>query len=566
MKSPPIESAPRAPNFHLGGDGARPGLEMLGTLWDTLPIGVVVLAPGDTTTPVVIADCNPAACAMHGYQREELIGQSIDLLQAVPWTHNLGPTWFEFQRVRLHQAGESLHRRKDGTTFCIDFSTSYVCVGGRDYVVGFDRDVTAERRIETSVREKHERWSAAVAGSDDGVWDWNLATGDVWVSPRWEELLGSFAKERIHRFDEMMDHVHPEQRASIKAALQAHLAHRTPSFQADFQMQRIDGSWLWVSSRGRAVCGADGQPVRVIGTTTDITQRKSAEAELKRLHEQLLEASRAAGMAEVATGVLHNVGNVLNSVNVSATLVADHVRSSKVASVAKLAALFDEHKTDLADFLGRDTRGRLIPSYLTSLAESLKQEQEIITAELDGLRKNIEHIKEIVAMQQSYARISGVTESISIVEVIEDALRIDATSLVRHEIETLRDYQARPVIATDKHKVVQILVNLVTNAKHACGDSDRPDKRIIVRITGDELHVRIAIEDNGVGIPTENLTRIFNHGFTTRKTGHGYGLHSAALAAKELGGSLTVNSGGPGRGATFILELPCNKPAAATVG
>src|SRR6185503_8262435 len=117
--------------------------------------------------------------------------------------------------------------------------------------------------------------------------------------------------------------------------------------------------------------------------------------------------------------------------------------------------------------------------------------------------------------------------------------------------------RARPVVTTDKHKVMQILINLVRNAKHACDDSGCTDKIILVRITADEPGVKISVVDNGVGIPAENLLRIFNHGFTTRKTGHGFGLHSGALAAKELGGSLHVQSDGPGHGATFVLELPC---------
>jgi signal transduction histidine kinase len=112
----------------------------------------------------------------------------------------------------------------------------------------------------------------------------------------------------------------------------------------------------------------------------------------------------------------------------------------------------------------------------------------------------------------------------------------------------------------DRHKVLQILVNLLTNAKYACDESNRPEKRINVWIRKDSSdHVRIGVCDNGVGIAAENLNRVFEHGFTTRKTGHGFGLHSCALAARELGGSLTAQSDGPGKGATFILEIPLNK-------
>ena len=110
----------------------------------------------------------------------------------------------------------------------------------------------------------------------------------------------------------------------------------------------------------------------------------------------------------------------------------------------------------------------------------------------------------------------------------------------------------------EKHKVLQILVNLVRNAKYACLDSAQPDKCVTVRLAAGDGRVRITELDNGVGIPPENLTRIFSHGFTTRQGGHGFGLHGGALAAREMGGSLTVHSDGPGQGATFVLELPQN--------
>jgi signal transduction histidine kinase len=159
-------------------------------------------------------------------------------------------------------------------------------------------------------------------------------------------------------------------------------------------------------------------------------------------------------------------------------------------------------------------------------------------------------------MQQTYARKSGIMETVSVPDLIEDALRINAGSLARHDIDLVRDYTARPVVTTDKHKVMQILINLIRNAKYACDESGRRDKQIAVRTSCDDTSVRISVADNGVGIPAENMTRVFNHGFTTREDGHGFGLHSGALAAKELGGALTAHSDGRGHGATFTLELP----------
>ena len=276
----------------------------------------------------------------------------------------------------------------------------------------------------------------------------------------------------------------------------------------------------------------------------------------------MLETSRQAGMAEVATNVLHNVGNVLNSVNVSASLVADTAKKSKIPYLAKVAALFGEHAADLGVFITTDPKGRQLPGYLSQLAEQLSKEQQNTIQELQLLRQNIEHIKDIVAMQQSYAKISGVTEIIQVVNLVEDALTMNAGTLARHDVELIREYTDTPPVAVEKHKVLQILVNLIRNAKHACDDSGRKNKQIRLKIAKTDGGVQIAVSDNGIGIPPENLARIFNHGFTTRKGGHGFGLHSGALAAREIGGSLTVHSAGAGQGATFTLNLPLQPPKA----
>ena len=289
----------------------------------------------------------------------------------------------------------------------------------------------------------------------------------------------------------------------------------------------------------------------------DISERKRAEAELARAQQELLNVSRQAGMAEIATGVLHNVGNVLNSVNVSANLVSDQVRKTPVADLSRVVALLREQGANLGAFFTSDPRGPKVAEFLAQVAEKFTRQQESQLTEVAALQKNIEHIKDIVAMQQSYAKVSGLTENLSPVELIEDALRMNAGSFQKHEVELVRELPADlPRVCVDKHKVLQILVNLLRNAKHACDDAGREDKRITVRAVNENDRVRITITDNGVGIPPENLTRIFNHGFTTKKTGHGFGLHSAANAAKEMGGGLTVHSEGAGHGATFTLELP----------
>ncbi|MEO6244441.1 MAG: PAS domain S-box protein [Opitutaceae bacterium] len=339
--------------------------------------------------------------------------------------------------------------------------------------------------------------------------------------------------------------------AAIRQALQ-----NATDFAGEILNYRKDGTAFWNELTVSPVRDEQGRLIHFIGVTRDITARKEAEGQLEDLHRQLLATSRQAGMAEVATSVLHNVGNVLNSVNVSATLMGDQLRKSKLTSVGKVAALFREQAADLPGFFATDARAGQLPGYLDQLAQHLTAERAALLGEVEHLRKNIDHIKDIVAMQQSYAKVSGVTEVVHPVDLIDDALNMNAGSLDRHAIEVIREIGAVPPIEMDKHKVLQILINFVRNAKYACDDSGRTDKRIILRVQRSEDRVIFSVIDNGVGIHPENLGRIFNHGFTTKKDGHGFGLHSGANAAREMGGRVSVHSDGPGCGATFTLELP----------
>jgi len=285
-------------------------------------------------------------------------------------------------------------------------------------------------------------------------------------------------------------------------------------------------------------------------------------AELTEAHKQLLVTSRQAGMAEVATNVLHNVGNVLNSVNVSAETVAGKIRHFRISSLKNVARLLREHEHHLPEFLTKDSRGRELPGYLVQLADNLAEPQKAILEEVRYLQNNIEHIKQIVSMQQDHARVAGVLETLDVVELIEDAIHISSASLMRHGVSLVREFEPVPPVVLDRHKVLPILVNLLSNAKHALGKAgEGNDKRLTVQLRMKcQETVQIKVIDNGTGIAPENLTRIFQHGFTTKKDGHGFGLHSGALAAREMGGRLMAESDGLGHGAVFSLELPLSHP------
>lgn len=288
----------------------------------------------------------------------------------------------------------------------------------------------------------------------------------------------------------------------------------------------------------------------------EVEQRRRAEQEREAAQSRLIEISRKAGMAEVATGVLHNVGNVLNSVNVSSDLAAERIRSLKVDSLKKAAEVIQDHSGDLGRFFAEDEKGRILPGFLGKLAGQMAEDQEVVLNELRHLTEKVNHIKKIVKAQQVYTRVHSVEESVQMAGLIDAAVEINGSSFNRQSVEIIRRTDAMPDILTDKHKLLQILVNLIRNAFQALADSAGPRKTLWIDLEADDERFRVRIRDNGVGIDQEHLDKVFLHGFTTKKEGSGFGLHASAIAAKQMGGILSVESPGPGRGATFTLELP----------
>ena len=296
-------------------------------------------------------------------------------------------------------------------------------------------------------------------------------------------------------------------------------------------------------------------------TANEVLEQRVEERtrELKDTQSELLDTARQAGMAEIATNVLHNVGNVLNSVNISSDLITRKLRNSKTQGLGKAMQLINEHPHDLGAFLCEDPKGKLLSGYLNQLVGAIAQEQQEMVDELNQMNKSVDHIKDIVATQQSYAGANSMTEPLFINELLEDALRMNAGALTRHHVTVVREYAEVPQVMGDKHRLLLILINLISNAKYAMSDlSNRPRTMTLAVKIVDDSFLEISVKDDGEGIAPENMTRIFAHGFTTRKEGHGFGLHSCALAAIEMNGHLTAHSDGPGKGALFTLQIPLN--------
>lgn len=418
------------------------------------------------------------------------------------------------------------------------------------------REVEERKSIEMALRKSEERFLQVVESAGDWIWEVDVDGVYTYASPIVERVLGYKPEEIIGQMH-FHDLFAPDMQEELtKRAFEAFA--RKESFRG-FVNSNIhkNGSIVIMETSGTPIMDEKGNLRGYRGADKDITERKRAEAELHATQQKLIEAAHGAGMAEVAADVLHNVGNVLTSINVSTTVITERVTKSELGNLQKIAAIVNEHLDGIGEFLTTDTRGRYIPAYLTEVGKCLQAEQADIIDKLHVLADNIQHIKDIISMQQAYAKVSGVSVRVSPSQLVEDAIQINSAGLQRHGTRLVRKFEQLPDIEIDKQRVLQILVNLIGNAKYALSNSNKKDKRLTIHLyRHNENGFRIEVIDNGVGISRENLTKIFSHGFTTKQHGHGFGLHSSALAARELGGSLTVQSDGVDRGATFTLELP----------
>jgi PAS domain S-box-containing protein len=290
----------------------------------------------------------------------------------------------------------------------------------------------------------------------------------------------------------------------------------------------------------------------------NVTVRKEMEEDLQRAQEGLVDAAHSAGMAEIATGVLHDVGNILNSVNVSADLLIAQLKESPAKPLGQVCALLDEKADDIENFLTNDPKGQKVPLLLSKVHARLAASEEEMTREADNLMSKIKMIKDVISTQQSYAKAGLHMEETALPEILDDALAIQKSAMDKLNVSVEKKYEPVATVLVQKTKMVHVLTNLIKNSVDAmAGNQDRP-RELVLRIGHIDSDVFIKIRDTGCGIEPENLKKIFTHGFTTKADGHGFGLHTCANFISEMGGSITANSKGRGTGSSFIISLPAN--------
>lgn len=416
-----------------------------------------------------------------------------------------------------------------------------------------------EKAIEPLMKDI-ESLDGMVNSVDGVVWERPSSSGGfTYLSQNAEGYMG-FSLDRWGSENGFLEKViHSEDRARVVDCWQQAIKN-LEKYQIEYRVVRPDGATAFVSEHGQAAkLMLDGKVLR--GILVDVTEQRESQANTQGMHKMMVEASRQAGMAEIATGVLHNVGNVLNSLNVGAKLLAERLKKSRMDKLCQAAELLKSNLPENPDFFVSDKRGKVLPTYLVDLAVYLRDEQSRLDATVSDMIERIEHIRDMIMLQQSHSSIRTLWEPLDLANVMEEALRLEMDVHITHQqVKVERHFADLPPIYSARGLLLQILVNLLANSCQAMGDKPQNKRLLTLRILPqDGNKVRISVEDTGCGIHPRHLTSIFTQGFTTKKDGHGFGLHHACLLAQDLGGTLIAESDGLGKGARFTLDIPARK-------
>ncbi len=415
--------------------------------------------------------------------------------------------------------------------------------------LGANIDITESYRRRVELEELSLRFDIATRAANAGVWDWDERTDEIWWNDNMYSIYGVPAATFRPTYGSVCALIHPDDLVHAESSWAEAMRSAHP-LHVEFRVVRSDGTIVYLDTLAATLSDPHTSGRRLVGITVDISARVAAEQRERELQKQLVEASHHSGMAEVATGVLHNVGNVLNSLGISASTAQAHVQSSPFDRIERIAAMLDAAGNETAP----DSRTKLISEYLRALSTQMRRDSEVVRHEIDAINGHVQYLREIIQAQQSFARVGGTEEAVNVRELVESALMLKS-----HELKgtaVTRDIPEMSKVWTDRYKLLQIIVNFITNACDAMAANGSAERRLAVRARQIDAGIEIAVEDSGVGIPADLMERIWEFGFTTKPHGHGFGLHSSAVAAQQLGGTVSADSPGAGKGARFAVRLP----------
>jgi len=426
----------------------------------------------------------------------------------------------------------------------------------------FEQVRKLNRDLERKVAERtdhlvrsEDRYNRAVSAGQVGIWDWKPGSRDMYVAPNLAAMLGFTPECAPSTLGGWLRCIKKESRLRFMRGMSNCLSGERPFYECEIQMADRKGESVWFFVRGAVVSDKDGISTRLSGSHTDITRRKATELQLASLQKEALVHAHAAGKAEFATTVLHNIGNVLTSLNVDSLQIRTATRNLRLDRLLMGFELIVENADDMAAFFASE-KGDQLKTYMTRLGATLVKESERLISHTEEIHTKIDVMRDIIETQQSFASGNELKKQ-GLVCLVDEALKLQNESINRRGILLKKKYAAVRPIELPSARVIHILINLVKNGIEAMVDTPREKRCLSVELGEcDSNSVFVRIGDTGVGIAPEDVCQLFTHGFTTKAEGHGFGLHYCAETTHQLGGKITVNSPGLGRGTVFTLTFP----------
>ncbi|MDY6845080.1 MAG: PAS domain S-box protein, partial [Thermodesulfobacteriota bacterium] len=492
----------------------------------------------------------------------DFTGYSVDQLTGMEYTQVIAPSSMKaaLERIEKRRAGENLSSVfeldiivKGGTSIPFELNSGTIEYEGKPATMIFLRDISERRKIEEALQQVHQEKISLVEETTEAIISVGRDARIEMANPAAEIIFGR-SRHTLH--NTLISSILSSsiidtfiQNGNLKTNF-------TSGKIRDFEADAIQPDGTKIPVMFNAAIRKDNAD-NIIGLVMAISDMR----EQKKMQKKLLNLAHHSGMSEIATGVLHNVNNVLSSINISTELMKESIQKSEFTGLEKAITMMKDNIHNLSDFLTHDTKGKFLPLYFEKAISVITKERQKNLERINKLLEYIEQVKGLIFMQQSYALRGGLEEKIDLSEILDDAVNMHSNAFDRYNINITRNYHNVPYITIDRQKLIQVLLNIVKNARESLMSVE--DNEELTLELGIDMcendngkEIVISIHDNGIGIPEENIDRIFEYGFTTKQYGSGFGLHASALSIMEMGGKISVLSDGVGKGAQFVVRLP----------
>ena len=275
---------------------------------------------------------------------------------------------------------------------------------------------------------------------------------------------------------------------------------------------------------------------------------------LDQSYRKLMEKAHKKGMSDT-TGILHNIANIMNSINVTYHTLADLIDGSCVYDLKRANKMLESKFDQLDEFIRSDPKGRLLMQYYLTFSDSFRQLQSRLKEYVERMLDRTGLVEDIINTQQGFEGIRSNLELMDIIPVLEDALKMNRSMIEGSGVHIVKRYDRQVKALAQKTKLLHILINIIKNAVESMQYGRTPDKVLTIEVTSDSESVYIRVSDTGPGIEADKLESIFAYGFTTKTTGHGFGLHSCANYMTEMKGRIWAEKPGTGKGAVFVMQF-----------